>query len=99
MAEAGNQPIEGMMAVAQTIRDRAELWGMAPTKVVTQPSQYAKPYQGDVSSNVIMAVSAVFDSDISVFDDPVTHFHSGDEPYWTEGKVNRGSIGKHTFYY
>lgn len=40
MAEAGNQPYNGMMAVAQTVRDRAVLWGKTPTEVVTQQGQY-----------------------------------------------------------
>ncbi|WP_206460213.1 cell wall hydrolase [Anaerovorax sp. IOR16] len=100
MAEAEGEPIEGKMAVAQAIKDRSELWDMTVTEVVLQPAQFTKPSQKTVNSEVIQAVSAVFDSDISIFDDPVTHFHNDSvSPYWIDGKINRGSIGGHTFYY
>lgn len=99
MSEASVEPIEGMMAVAQTIKDRSDLWNMTPTEVVNQPSQYASPYIGDVSSNVIQAVSAVFDEGQRIYEEPITHFYSGEKPYWTANKVDRGGIGKHRFYY
>lgn len=98
-AEARGEGIEGMMAVAQVIHDRAELWNMTPTEVVTSSGQFAAPYTGHINSDVCHAVAQVFDNGVMVFDEPVTHFYSGSEPYWAEGKVNRGTIRSHTFMY
>lgn len=99
MAESGNQGLEGMKAVAQTIKDRSELWNMTPTEVVTQPHQFAKPYSY-ATEEVKLAVAKVFDNGERVFEEPVTHFHNQTvKPYWTENKVNRGTIREHTFYY
>ena len=50
MSEAQGEPFEGMIAVAQTIKDRSDLWGMTPVEVVTKPKLYADPYQGEVST-------------------------------------------------
>lgn len=97
-AEARGEDLQGMMAVAQTIRDRSELWGMTPTEVVQSPSQYAEPFQGEISDDIRLAVANVFNGGVRVFDEPITHFAQG-EPYWAENKVNRGSIGRHTFWY
>jgi len=98
-AEARGEDLQGQMAVAQTILDRAELWNMTPAEVVQAPGQYAYPYQGEIPDSVKLAVANVFDGGIRIFQDPVTHFHSGPEPYWAADKVNRGSIGRHQFYY
>ena len=98
-AEARGETLEGMMAVALTILDRSELWNLSITEVLTAPGQYADPYQGEISDSVRLAVANVFDNGIRVFEDPITHFFSGDKPYWADEKVNRGSIGCHEFYY
>ena len=60
ISEAMGEPYEGMLAVAQVIRDRAISWGLTVTEVVTAPSQFAPPYKGEISDEVIMAVDAVF---------------------------------------
>lgn len=98
-AEARGEDLQGMMAVAQTILDRSELWNMTPTEVVQAPGQYADPYQGKISDEIRLAVANVFDGGVRVFEDPVTHFYSGDDPHWIDDKVNRGNIGCHKFYY
>jgi spore germination cell wall hydrolase CwlJ-like protein len=99
-AEARGEDLQGQMAVAQVIRDRAQYWDMSVTEVVTAPSQFAKPYQGEISDEVKLAVANVFDGNMSVLEVPTTHFYSGEhEPYWTSNKVNRGSIGSHSFWY
>lgn len=98
-AEARGQGIDGMMAVAQVIKDRSELWGMTPTQVVMSPGQFASPYSGTLTSDIHHAVSQVFDEGATVFDEPVTHFYSGATPYWAEYKINRGTIRDHTFLY
>lgn len=98
-SEARGEPIEGMMAVAQCIRDRSQLWGMTVTEVCLAPSQFAAPYQGEVSPEVVQAVRAVFDEGMSVLEIPTTHFHADYvSPYWAADKVSRGNIGAHLFY-
>ena len=98
-AEARGEPIEGIMAVAQCIRDRSQLWGMTVTEVCLAPGQFAAPYQGKISPEVVQAVWAVFDLGISIFKIPTTHFHADYvSPYWAADKVSRGSIGAHLFY-
>jgi hypothetical protein len=97
-AESRGESIEGQAAVAQVIRDRAYTWDMTITEVCLAKGQFAKPYQGEISIETWIAVSKVFDGGVSVLEIPTTHFASN-EPYWTENKVNRGSIGCHTFWY
>lgn len=99
MAEAMGEPYEGQLGVALTILDRSVLWGKTPVEVVSQDSQYADMYQGEISESVHQAVSDVFDHGLRVFDEPVTHFYSGAEPYWADSKESRGSISGHTFMY
>jgi spore germination cell wall hydrolase CwlJ-like protein len=98
-SEARGEPVEGMAAVAQVIRDRSQLWGMTVTEVCLAPGQFAAPYQGEISPEVVQAVWAVFDLGMSVLEIPTTHFHADYvSPYWTADKVSRGSIGSHRFY-
>lgn len=99
-AEARGESIEGMAAVAQVIRDRSTAWDMTVTDVCYAPGQFAAPYSGEISPEIVQAVYAVFDGGVDVLEVPVTHFHADYvDPYWTSSKVNRGSIGRHTFYY
>jgi len=99
-AEARGESIEGMMAVAQTIRDRATLWGMTVSEVVTAKGQYAEPFTDSVSNDVKIAVASVFDNNESIFTDPVTHFHNDTvKPYWAATKIKRGNVGNTRFYY
>ena len=98
-SEARGEPVEGMAAVAQVIRDRSQLWGMTVTEVCLAPGQFAAPYQGEISPEVVQAVWEVFDLGMSVLEIPTTHFHADYvSPYWTADKVSRGSIGSHQFY-
>jgi len=97
-AEARGETLKGQMAVANVIKDRAELWNMTPEEVVTAKGQFAEPFQGEISEDTKLAVVIVFDKGIRVFKDHVTHFASNN-PWWAEYKTVRGSIGVHTFYY
>ena len=100
MSEAMGEPYEGMLAVAQVVRDRAISWGLTVTEVVTAPSQFAPPYKGEISDEVIMAVDAVFIEGVSLMEFPTTHFHADYvSPYWTADKVSRGTVGAHRFWY
>lgn len=98
-AEARGEDLQGMMAVAQVIKDRSDLWGMHPVDVVFAEGQFAKPYEGEISDEIHLAVANVFGGGMRVFSEPTTHFYSGKEPYWADEKVNRGSVGNHRFYY
>jgi spore germination cell wall hydrolase CwlJ-like protein len=97
-AEARGETLKGQMAVANVIKDRAELWNMTPTEVVTAKGQFAEPFQGEISEDTKLAVAIVFDKGIRVFEKPVTHFASNN-PWWAEHKAIIGKIGVHTFYY
>jgi spore germination cell wall hydrolase CwlJ-like protein len=99
MAEAGTD-LEGNMAVATVILDRATLWNMTPLEVVTQDGQFAKPRQGELYEESVQAVWAVFDEHMRAFDSNATHFYAegSDKPYWTESKEYIASRGGNRFY-
>lgn len=97
-AEARGEGYEGQMAVAQVIRDRANLWGKTPTEIVTANLQFAKPYQGEVDEQIYAAVDAVFSGE-DYFDRNVTHFHADYiSPYWADENTYVGTVGHHKFY-
>jgi len=99
MAEAGGCVYEGMVGVAQVIRERAESWGMTAREVVTARAQFAAPYSGEVSENAKKAVSAVFDHGERVFKEYTTHFHNTSvNPWWNKYKIFRGEIDSQLFW-
>ena len=98
-AEARGAEYEGMLAVAQVIRERAESWGLSAREVVTAKGQFAAPYEGEISAEVKQAVSDVFDKGVRQFAEYTTHFHSTSvSPYWTKNKVKRGTIDTQVFW-
>lgn len=98
-AEARGESFEGMKAVAQVIRDRAEQWGKSIEEVCLATGQFATPYEGEIGPKVKEAVFAVFDCGCRVYEEPVTHFHADYvSPGWADKKVYRGRIGGHLFY-
>jgi spore germination cell wall hydrolase CwlJ-like protein len=98
-AESKGQPLEGQMAVAQTILDRATQSNMTVMEVINAPSQYAKPRPERVDDSVKLAVAKVMQDGERVFDDGVWSFHSDKvNPWWAANKVYRGKIGNHLFY-
>lgn len=99
-AEARGEGIEGQMAVAQVIMDRAVTRNQSITKVCTAPAQFAEPYMGEISEKTKDAVSFVFDKGDRPFE-LVTHFYAWeliDAPDWTEDKNFVAEIGGHRFY-
>ena len=83
--EAGNQGMQGMMAVAQVIYDRTYLschdWNQDAGLygVLTQRNQFASPYMGDLSPfepTVSEAMDAVFIHGERVFDEVTTYFYN-----------------------
>ncbi len=98
-AEARSQCYEGMLGVAQVIRERAESWGMTAREVVTAKYQFATPFGGEVPQEVKDAVSAVFDDGVRVFAEKTTHFHATYvNPWWNKAKTYRGTIEAHLFW-
>ena len=101
MAECRGGGVVGMAAVAQCISDRAHLWNMDPMEVVTQDSQFADPYQGEISAEAVQAVWAVFDEGMRIFEDNnVTHFYKEGtaEPYWTNDKTYVKTVEGNLYY-
>lgn len=101
-AEARGESLEGMMGVAQTIRDRCITRKQSPKEVCLAPYQYAAPYQEEISDKVKDAVLFTFDIGDSALEYPTTHFYGQeliDPPDWTCSKTCRGTIGGATFYY
>ncbi len=98
-AEARSQSYEGMVGVAQVIRERAECWGFTAREVVTAKNQFAAPFRGEVSDEIKAAVSAVFDDGARVFAENTTHFHATYvNPWWNKCKTYRGTIDAHLFW-
>lgn len=85
MAEAGNQPMVGKVAVATTILNRSEIWGKSIYSVVTQKNQYAYPYKGKVDDECYEAVEIaiknrnLFPRKMIYF--RTKHYHSFGSPY------------------
>ena len=100
-AEGRGECIEGQMAIAQTIRDRAITRNQSITKVCTSHMQFAEPYMGDISDATKDAVSYVFDDGVDMLKFPVTHFYAWkliEAPEWTSSLEFRGEIGNTRFY-
>jgi spore germination cell wall hydrolase CwlJ-like protein len=98
-AEAGSEPYDGMIAVAEAALNRSEYWGMSLMEVLTYPAAFSLGYKGEISDDVKHAVADAL-AGIRVFRDPVTHFHEASiTPYWAAAKTFAGMIGNHKFYY
>ena len=100
MAEARGGGIVGMVAVLQTVKDRAYLYGISPLDVVKAPRQYCRPYEGPITAEAMLAVEYVFDKEVRAFIACTTHFHSvkSKTPYWAKNFEYRGEIGGNKFY-
>jgi hypothetical protein len=97
--EARGEPYDGMIAVAETVLNRARLWDMTPTEIMTAEGQFYTGYNGPISDAVKLAVSDAL-AGIKVFPgQQITHFHEASvTPYWAESKTFVGKIGNHKFY-
>lgn len=100
-AESRGQSLLGQLAVAQVIFDRSTLWNKTIEEVLTAPSQFAKPYTGEISDTTKEAVYRVFVLHERAFEEPTTHFYAYAvcTPHWADTKVSRGIIGAHRFMY
>ena len=98
-AEARGESLQGQMAVAQTIRDRALCWEQSPREIVEAPHQFASGYTGPIPAATETAVRLVFDDGQDALQYPVIYFydHSTVTPYWVKRCHLVGVIGGHTF--
>jgi spore germination cell wall hydrolase CwlJ-like protein len=76
MAEAGGEPYEGQMLVAQCILDACQIDGIRPSKAIEEYA-YAKSRPKPTES-VIRAVTAVFDRGETVVNEPILYFYAPD---------------------
>lgn len=96
MSESGGEDLQAQMAVAQTIYDRMHDFGETLPEAIKTYSQHDN---GDPTDSVRLAVANVFEGGMRVFDGGTYQFHDDSvSPYWTEGKIDRGSIGNLRFY-
>lgn len=103
MRECGNEPYEGIVAVAQCIYNTAIYKEMSPAGVVSVPGQYASPSKEAANENVKMAVSQVFDREEFYVEEPIMFFYA---PKYSSGSWHESSpnleyvctIGGHKFF-
>lgn len=77
MQEAGNQPFDGIVAVAQCILNTSLVKNCTAYSTVIAKNQYAPPYtEGDPTEEVLKAVSYVFDLGQVSIHEPVRYFYS-----------------------
>lgn len=98
MAEAGGEPYQGQMAVAQCILNASRLREMQPAQVV-KALKYTKA-RPTPSKSVKKAVAAVFDEGETVFDDEVIYFYAPAlvTSTWHESQTYVTTIGCHKFF-
>jgi hypothetical protein len=98
MAEAGNQPFEGLIAVAQCIRDAAEKDGLTVDEVIAK-YQYTgnRPQPSQVA---VDAVKAVFDDGERATAEKMYWFYNPDivASAWHEAQTFVAEIGDHRFF-
>ena len=103
MSECGNEPYEGIVAVAQCVYNTAVYKNMSPAAVVQVPGQYASMSSKDANGNVKKAVSQVFDSEEFYVEEPIMFFYA---PKYSAGTWHESSpnleyvctIGGHKFF-
>lgn len=76
MSEAGNQPIEGKIAVLETVLNRVDLGLGTIEEVITAPNQYSIADNGEPNEECTKAVNMVlYDGD--VYDNNMLYFRTG----------------------
>lgn len=98
MAEAGAEPFEGQIAVAQCILNACELEDMRPDEIVIEYKYTDK--RPDPTDEVKAAVSAVFDYGETVTDAEMLYFYAPAlvKSEWHEAQTYVMSIGGHRFF-
>lgn len=106
IAESGNQPYEGQVAVAQVVCDRYVAgYGDSITDVIYAKNQFAKPYSKDISDYPLAseAVHAVLYEGERAFTETTLFFcnpgkSSASALEWMRTKSYIGTIADHEFY-
>ena len=98
MAEAGAEPYEGQIAVAQCILNACEHEDIRPDEIVTE-YQYTDK-RPDPTDEVKAAVSAVFDDGETVTDREILYFYAPElcESEWHETQEYVMTVGGHRFF-
>ena len=98
MAEAGGEPYEGQIAVAQCILNACE-------KEDKRPGEIIKIYKYSTnrpnpSESVKTAVRAVFRDGIKVTDEPILYFYNPEKvtSVWHESQMYVLTVGNHRFF-
>ena len=98
MSESGDEDLQAQMAVAQTLYDRMNDFGNTLQEAIVN-GVYSTKDNGEPTDSVKLAVANVFDGGMRVFEGGTYQVHDNTvDPYWTEGKIYRGSIGNLKFY-
>lgn len=97
-AEAGGEPIEGMLAVAQCILQACEDDGIRPCEAVTK-YKYAKN-RPEPTEEALEAVQAVFDFGQVATIEPIKYFYAPArcQSDWHESQVYVMTINGHKFF-
>lgn len=106
IAEGGNQPYEGQVAVAQVVCDRYVAgYGDSITDVIYAKNQFATPYSKDISDypRASEAVHAVLYEGARAFTETTIFFCNPDKSNasalaWMRTKPYIGTIADHEFY-
>lgn len=98
MAEAGAEPYEGQIAVAQCILNACERENMRPDEIVVE-YQYTDK-RPEPTDKVKAAVSAVFDYGETVTDREILYFYAPAlcESEWHEAQDYVMTVGGHRFF-
>ena len=98
MAEAGGEPYDGQVAVAQCILAACEKDGIAPSEAVEEYGYTSN--RCEPSESVVEAVSSVFDRGDTAVDEPIIYFYAPDrvKSSWHESQVYVITIGNHRFF-
>ena len=98
MAEAGGEAHEGQLAVAQCILNACLLDGIRPAQVVEEYSYTDN--RPEPTEQVKVAVAAVFDDGLTVFDPDVLYFYAPElcRSDWHETQDYVTTIGCHRFF-
>lgn len=98
MAEAGAEPFEGQIAVAQCILNACERESKRPDEIVIE-YQYTDN-RPDPTDEVKAAVSAVFDDGETVTDAEILYFYAPAlvKSEWHESQIYVMTIGGHRFF-
>ena len=98
MAEAGAEPCEGQIAVAQCILNACERENKCPNEIVIE-YKYTDN-RPDPTDEVKAAVSAVFDDGETVTDAEILYFYAPElcDSEWHETQIYVMTIGGHRFF-